>query len=259
MTRSQINRALLLMGLSLVSALPVTAQSGNTKALPTMRTATTDLNGDGKPEQIDISYTNSTPRQLALSINGAKLIEKDKGYDEADQPSFRIVTLDNTSKTRQIAVELMSPGGQGETLFYRWDGRAIRRVGAVPNAENVTGNRVVKGNLYMDFWTCAQRFVLDPRTQTLKFVRQPTYKVGVSATVKQAFSLRKEHTAGSSAAASLSPGTKIELVEFWSPTARPEDSARANAWFLIKATDGKTGWARLDTFEKKVEGLIYGG
>jgi hypothetical protein len=254
-----VGAVLVFGGLSFSAPLPAAVQSKSTQGLPSVRTATTDLNGDGKQEKIDIFYTKDSPRQLVLSVNGTKLTEKDKGYDEEDSPSFRIVKLDSAKKAQQIAVELAGPSSLGETLFYRWDGKAIRRIGSVPNAEKITGNGAVYGSVYMDFWTCSQKYVFNPKTQTLTFVRQPMYSVGESATVKQSFPVLREHTTGSGTVANVAPGSKIQLVMFWSPASQPEDSTKANSWFLIKTATGLSGWTRLDTFEKKVDGLIHGG
>lgn len=237
-------------------AAPVFAQSAAKP--PEVRAASADLNGDGKAEKIAISFAGQNPVRFTLSVNSIKLA--DKGDDFCDESQgFQIVKIDASAKTRQIAVRFQGPSDAEETRFYRWDGSTIRRVGVVERAVAVSGNGVVYAGIWMGFWQCAQKFALDSKTQTLAFVRQPAYYVGVPATVKQTFPVRQDHTAVSGIVASVAPGSKIQLLLFWSASARPESSRETNGWYLIKTATGLCGWARFDSLREKVEGLPYAG
>ena len=85
------------------------------------------------------------------------------------------------------------------------------------------------------------------------------YFVGVPATVKQTFAVRQDHTTVSGIVASVAPGSKIQLLLFWAASPRPEASRETNGWYLIKTATGLCGWARLDSFREKVDGLPYAG
>jgi hypothetical protein len=186
------------------------------------------------------------------------LVDKASRFSE-ESPGFRIVKIDSAGKTRQIAARFIGPNDLEETRFYRWDGRAIRRVGVVPSAMEVSGNGAVYAGVWMGFWRCAQKFAFDPKTQTLVYVRQPGYYVGVPATVKQPFPVHIDHAAGSGAVASVAPGSKIQLLLFWSAASPPEAGTKDNSWYLIRTATGLCGWARFDAFRDKVEGLPYAG
>jgi hypothetical protein len=247
---------LFLSGALLSSATAVHAQSKT--APPEVRAASADLNGDGKPEKIGIAFTGQNPVRFTLSVNSVKLADKADSFSD-ESPGFRVVKIDSAGRTRQIAVRFIGPNDLEETRFYRWDGRAIRRVGVVPSALDVSGNGAVYAGVWMGFWRCSQKYALDPKTQALVFVRQPGYYVGVPATAKQSFPVRLEHAGGSGVVASVAPGSKIDLLLFWSASARPEASGETNSWYLIRTATGLCGWARLDSFREKVEGLPYAG
>lgn len=247
----------LFAGVLIPPANPTFAQTG---AEPTtVRSATVDLDGDGKPEKIAVSGTKTSPLRLVLSVNNAKRTETNQGFDSDVVPGFRVVKLDNNSKARQISVDFIQLSGLTQTCFYRWDGKAIHRIGVVENAEKPSGNGTINGSVYMGFWSCKQKYVLNPKTQTLRTVRQSTYSVGIPATVKEPFSILQDHTDESHVEALAAPGSKIQLVKFWSPAADPTDSTEANSWFLIKTATGLSGWTRLTDFKEKVDGLVFGG
>ncbi|MES2462902.1 MAG: hypothetical protein V4671_20145 [Armatimonadota bacterium] len=223
-----------------------------------VRAASADLNGDGRSEKIAVTFAGQNPVRFTLTVNSTKLVGKADEFAE-ESPGLRIVKIDSVGKSRQIAIRFIGPNDLEETRFFRWDGKAIRPVGVVPNAPEVLGNGAVYAGVWMGFWRCSQKFALDPKTQTLSYVRQPGYYVGVPATVKQSFPVRSDHAAGSGVVASVAPGSKIELLLFWSPLARPESSGEANGWYLIKTATGLCGWARLDAFREKVKELPYAG
>jgi hypothetical protein len=100
---------------------------------------------------------------------------------------------------------------------------------------------------------------LDPKTQTLTLVRQPAYYVGTPTTVKRTFPIHLDHAAGSAVVATVSPGSKIQLLLFWSAASQPEMTREENAWYLIKTATGLCGWARFDSFREKVSELPYAG
>jgi hypothetical protein len=254
--KRQVNALLLFAGLSL-SSVPLAFSQSKTPS-PEVHSANADLNGDGTQEKIQISADRSSRGAFFLSVNGVKLPKAFSTYDDTT-PGFRIVKIDSASKTRQIALHIPGPNDDGETFFYCWDGKSIRNIGEVPNAETISGNRVVYGGIWMAFWTCKQKYAFNPKTQTLTFVRQPVYPVDIPATVKETFPIFREHTTGSATAATVSPGSKIHLVSFWAPTAEPKDSLPENRWFLVRTAKGISGWARFDTFTEKVDGLPYAG
>ena len=148
-------------------AAPVSAQSAAKP--PEVRAASADLNGDGKTEKIAISFAGQNPVRFTLSVNSAKLADKADDFCDESQ-GFRIVGIDASAKTRQIAVRFQGPSDAEETRFYRWDGSAIRRVGVVERALEVSGNGAVYAGIWMGFWQCSEKFALDAKTQTLAFV-----------------------------------------------------------------------------------------
>jgi hypothetical protein len=254
--RLHILVSLLLMGVSLSLAAPLFAQS--TKAIPEVRSASADLNGDGKPEKIAMTSQGENPVRFTITVNGVKFVNKAESFTD-QAPGFRVVKIDSVGKARQLAVRFIGPNDYGETRFFRWDGKALHLIGAVPNAENITGNGAIYARVWMGFWACKQKYAFNPKTQMLIYVPQPAYYAGTPATVKNTFPIYLEHTSGSSVIANVSPGSKIQLVLFWTSTALPENSTEKNGWYLIKTATGLCGWARLDSFREKVEGLPWAG
>jgi hypothetical protein len=244
------------LGGSLCTGTAVSAQAN--AAPPEVRAASADLNGDGKPEKIAISFSGENPVRFTLTVNSVKLVDKASSFAEESR-GFEIVKINSAAKARQIAVRFIGPNDLEETRFFRWDGRAIRSVGVVPSATEITGNGSVYTGVWMGFWRCSQKFSFDPKTQTLTLVRQPAYYVGTSTTVKRPFPIYLDHAAGRAAVATVAPGSKIQLLLFWSAASRPEMTREENAWYLIKTASGLCGWARFDSFRGKVQELPYAG
>jgi hypothetical protein len=246
--------------LSTLSTLPTTAQEPAAPPPPVftkVRSETADLNGDRKPETIDILADREKPPKYYVAINGVRMT--DGFYSDEDLPGLNIVKMDSAAKKQQLAVLVPGPSDQGDTQFYQWDGKALQKLGSVPNVAKISGNSTVIGGAWMGFWNCKLKYVFEPKTQKIVFVRETSYKLNVPADVVGSFPIYKTRAIDNSHATVLAPGAKITLITFWPSSPLPQDTPMDNGWYRIKTAKGETGWAKFGAFKDHVEGLPYAG
>ncbi len=211
-----------------------------------LKVAKTDLNGDGKVEEISISGITEIGNFI-LKIDNVSI--KGELGDEVD--GFIIVDIDTKDQYKEIAVHTPGPSDDDEYLIYWYDGKSIKEMGKLMRWPKFPGNGIVLVDNWMGFWQKRDKYVLDNKTRTLYLVPQEFYYVGIEATVKESFPIYKTRT-GSEVVANLKPGSKIFILVC---DTSPDDYD--SHWYLIKSETGLVGWAALKSFTGKVEGLPW--
>lgn len=189
--------------------------------------AVVDLNGDGKAERISLS--SLTDRGDFLLQVGPASVRGRLGYLVG---GFRIVDIDAADKYREIAVHTPGPSDDFEWLVYWYDGKAIRQVAHLARFPRFTGAGIVYVRDWMGWWWKSERYVLDPKTHTLRMTSQ-MYHVGVRARVNTGFPLYAGRNS-KSVIANLRVNSAA-LIMLWEPKSK---------WYVVKSESDIVGWAQ---------------
>lgn len=215
---------------------------------------TVDLNGDGRPERVRLTTVQNSSR-FTLWVDDQKISGFLGGVpDDGDfaPDGFLLVDLDTADRYKEIAVHSPGPSDDDEYLLFWYDGKVLRQVGKVSRWPTFVGNGIVLADDWQGFWARRKKYVLDRATHQLRFVPQEFYWVGVQATVKTSFPLYYQRNS-KNVVANLLPASKIDLLV----CDLAEEDKFGKQWYLIRSTTGLVGWARLDSFQDKVQDLPW--
>ncbi|MBC7807018.1 MAG: hypothetical protein H7145_12810 [Akkermansiaceae bacterium] len=217
--------------------------------------ASTDISGDGKPDNIAVT-SNTARSRFTLTINGRQLVVPHDSFMDG-LPGFRIVRLSEGAKQAYIAVSLIGANDHNEHYFFLYDGKAIRRAGVLPGTYTAPGNGVVYIQRWNGFWMGNSKYAVG-KNGVLQFTPQAGYYVGVSGTATQTFPIRVSPTKTGSVVANVSPNSKIDLLLFM-PYGKEPVAGAESGYYLIKTQTGLCGWADFKSFQNRVIGLPYAG
>lgn len=212
-----------------------------------VKSAEADLNGDGKVEKIVL---NEDPDRDGFKLTVARLSATGR-LESGEADGFIIVDIDKNDKYREVAVHTPGPSDDDEYLIYWYNGTSIREVGRLSRWPTFFGNGIVHVKNWMGFWSKTEKYVLQKHTRTLKRIPQEFYYVGIEAIVKESFPIYKTRK-GVHRVAYLKAVSNILLL-----VCDPSDEDFFSHWYLIKSSTGLIGWARLGSFSRKVEGLMW--
>ena len=207
-----------------------------------------DINGDGKLDEISISAISESG-DFVLKINEISI--KDKVGEEEEVDGFIVIDIDATDKYKEVAVHNPGPSSDDEYVIYYYDGKSIIEMGRIKRWPNFFGNGIILVDDWMGFWSKRDKYVLNNKTRKLDFVPQEFYYVGVEAKVKESFPIYRKRE-GSEIVANLKPDSKI-LIILCDVSSKDYECH----YYLIKSETGLIGWAKLKSFQYKVEGLPW--
>jgi hypothetical protein len=229
----------------------------------TVTSATADLNGDGRPENIRLTSqaaTDKLPLRYTLTINGVAVSGAFKDLPD-EVPGFKVVQIDGGSKRREIMVVGLGPNDFHETAFYRWDGKKAAFLGIVPTVPEIKGNGAVYARIWMGFWSRIEKFVMDAKTGRLAPVPQPFYYVGLKPKVRTTFAIRRAPAAAAPSVASVAPGSVIEILLYQPPpqAVGKMGYSEENDWYLIRSETGLCGWVQMKRLRDHCVDLPFAG
>jgi hypothetical protein len=209
-----------------------------------VKSLSVDLNGDGKPESIQLRWREGDPTYVlqagSVSIQG-------RG-DERTVEGVTVIDLDTREPTRELVVHVTLPLDERRMDLYGFDGKALRPLGSVPAITQTHGNGILLSDDWWGFWTRRDKYVLNREQWRLERVRQPYYYVGQEARVLQSFPLAFDRT-GAPVVAHLAPDSTIQVLA--ADTSIPGQYP----WFLVKSSTGLLGWAEGQTLVRNTQGL----
>ena len=220
---------------------------------PLHKTATVDVNGDGKPDTVSLAV-KAEANQFTLSINSARITAS---YEDTynNIPGFQVLKLNGNSKVRYLAVLLSGESDLRETRLYLYNGKMIRPAGVVPDAITApTG--IVYAQWWMGFWQCKGKFA-PGANGVVKIVPQAAYFVGKSGKASNTFIIRSAPTATAPLVANVAPGSTVELLLFKPLGAAPDDPEKG--YYLIKTVSGLCGWVDYKDMKGKLPDLPWAG
>lgn len=256
-----IPSALLLATAMATLSRPTAAQQRTdaTQPKPIVKSANVDLNGDGKADKITFKATNEEGA-FALTVNGTTLRDK---IGDTGEPTggFRVIDIESGDRMKEIVVVNFGANDYNQCVYYRYNGKRIRRIGDTPfdpgNSGSV-GAGFVYGDYWMGFWARTDKYALNAKTGLLARVPQEFYFVDKKATVTKSFSVYRSRTSGQ-ILANVAKDSRIVVVLHAPPSAVGTRRPEARQWYLIKTERGLLGWAYFSDLESKTSGLPFAG
>ena len=122
----------------------------------------TDLNSDGKTEQINLELIEGTFDQFILKI-GDKEHKDELGIEGID--GFKIIDINKYDKYKEIAVHTPGPSDDDEYLIYWYDGENIIEMDYLARWPKFLGNGILYVDNWEDFWIRRDKMVLDDKQE----------------------------------------------------------------------------------------------
>lgn len=220
-----------------------------------------DLNFDSREETVKLKYVPDN-LDFTLSVNNQSVSGV---FMDAYDAVIEIVDIDRNDGLREIVVKGFGSSDQTECFFFHFKDGKIVKCGYLPSNLGIKadGSKILTEINWMGFYSIENKYEFDSRAGTLTPISEELYEVNIPAEVKEEFVLLKYRNDDSERSAVLKPGTKITLVKTdITPVCELGTDSRFDMmcdWFLIRTSDGREGWIRLNTFNEKVEGLIWAG
>ncbi|MBZ4417598.1 VCBS repeat-containing protein [Myxococcus sp. RHSTA-1-4] len=211
-----------------------------------VKSASVDLNGDGKPEALSLEWDEGKD-QFVLKAGNATLRGKTDGNEPA---GFTVVDIDSGDKRKEVAVHTGETDQDKQEHLFAFDGKGLKALGSVPALTEARGNGIILSDSWQGFWNRRVKYVLDARAGKVTEVPQEMYAVGVEATVKVSFPLARSRTE-KTPVATLAQGSRIQVLAA-APVGR-------GYLFLVKSSTGLLGWADEKSLVEKTEGLPLAG
>jgi len=236
-------KRLLLLTLFFLLLIPLKSFS----AYKFVKSAEVDLNGDNKTEKILLTDTTELG-DFKLKIGEYSVTGK---LEEGEPDGFIVVDIDKNDKSKEIAVHTPGPSDDDEYIIYGYSGHSIDTMGNLARWPTFFGNGIIHVKSWMGFWSKTEKYVLHKGTRSLKRVSQEFYSVGIEVIVKDSFPIYKTRK-GKQLVAYLKPISNINIL-----VCDPSSEDYSSHWYLIKSSPGLIGWAKLGSFSRKVEGLMW--
>ncbi|MBU1023916.1 hypothetical protein KKB99_06505 [bacterium] len=211
--------------------------------------AEVDLDGDGKPEKIEI-----IPKHWCW---GNDLFINDKLMENTSSDRFCIVDLDKSDDFKELLV-VFSP----YFTFKRSDAGFVytyfnKKVEPVLDKSiqitRIMGDGLVYCQKNLPVGSAIEKYILDNETRKLNLIEADTFYTNLEITVKDSFSLQTKMNT-QQILCDVNPNDVITLVACTIVESNePVDSYWSDYyWYQIKTPNGLTGWAEYRTFKDRL-------
>ncbi|QRN98502.1 hypothetical protein JRI60_05475 [Archangium violaceum] len=199
------------------------------------RTASADLDADGKPESITLDVKDST---FVLSAGKARA----EGRFEGPVKGFTVVDLASDDPRREVLLQGQGAGGVPAYRLFRLTGGALQELALPPGQPGISGNRILLADVPMAFWVRRDKYLYDAAKPGFTEVPQPLYFVGKGVVPEQPLKLLVSRE-GNSVVTEVAAKTPVVVLAF-SPApdaARDDDS---QGWYVVLTRQHLLGWVR---------------
>lgn len=203
----------------------------------------TDLDGDGKPEVIEVLDAEIRVGKHRLACEGPPCAVEVHDLSSED-PLRELVVLETGMRDDRLArIYRLTKAGLVELKLTRPGGE-----GVFPEAVTTSGNGILLTDERHRLYLRREKFV--PDGAGLKLVPQPFWSVGQVLPVDRSAPIR-ESIGGAVVVANLKPGSEVTVVL---------ESAEKPEWFLLRTSTGLVGWIDLETLRSASDRVaaIYG-
>jgi len=223
--------------------------------------AEADLDGDGIDETIAMEYVTEVG-DFVLRIDDQEIA----GWLEPDLMGFEIVDIDTGDEYVEVVVTTAGPSDDYESIIYGYQDGRIVEMDHITGYVRFSGDGTMLVDNWMGFWMRRDKYVLDP-ARRLHLVPQELYSIcewssiealGLECTVLDPFPIYNDRE-GTELLEDLESGSFITVIACYDPPLDTDDSYvdYYGDWYLIRSEIGLTGWARLESFWDKLEGLHW--
>lgn len=202
----------------------------------------TDLDGDGKPETIEI-------REEEVRIGGAKV-----PCGGIEMCSVAIHDVSSADASKEVALTELGPRDDAAVTLYRYDQGKLTELSfrkptdgewsSTPSAIATSGNGIVLADFAQRTYTRREKYVA--QGAGLAYVPQPFWLVGYGLHVDRSLPITRT-IGGSEVVANVRPDSDVTLVL---------ESADHEGWFLVHISSGLTGWAQLEALMSASDSLM---
>ncbi|MDI6851116.1 MAG: hypothetical protein QMD82_04175 [bacterium] len=161
-----------------------------------------------------------------------------------------LVNLTNTYAEGEFTLNIKNLQFYGE-LCDSVKGNTIKPLRKLSRWPHFSGNGIIYIDDWMGLWKKREKYVLNQRTEELERVPQEFYYVGAEAPLTKSFPIYRTRE-NNKVVAYLREKSNIFII-----FCEPKDSNLFKHQYLIKSKSGLLGWASLESFEYKVEGLLW--
>ena len=213
---------------------------------------TMDLDGDGKPETIDLNISVSKDANYTLFVNDLSI----SGWADNPSQGFHIVDIDPSDRYKEIIVEAYGPSNDYDSYFYYYDGNSLIFMGSTEGLcgsdRTVAGDGTVFGRtrghlLHTWFYTDEYRLNSSRLLEHVpKDLYYDTFYIDCqdeemadflpNLTALISFKLLKEPKKGSSSF-TVKEGDRLSFV-----------GSDDKQWCLFETADKRQGWLRVEPF-----------
>ena len=213
-------------------------EKNNMSSFEFVMSASADLNGDGKAENISVSEISDLG-DYQLSVNQISIDGKLGPYLKIK--GVVVIDIDTTDAYKEIAIH--APG-YGSDL-YGFDGTKIIKIGRLGENAIFPGDGTITTGFWSGYWLMKVQYEYTS-DRVLKVIPQEFSFVGVDATVKEPFPIFEKRDS-EKIVKMLEKDSRVHLIltnfaANSSPTWHSDDVQ--NRWFLVKAPDGVVGWMK---------------
>lgn len=211
------------------------------------RSASGDLDGDGKTETVELRMDAKGNYTITVGKAAVRDSVRQANFEE---PTMRleIVDFDKRDKDKEILFYLRSDIDSlidMEYRYYRYDGRKLSKLWSQTGGDvHLSGNGEIQVSTWDCFWLARAAYRFDRKSKQVGAVPQPFRYVGLEATVHKRFKLwhRIDKKALSGTVTWIEPGEKIEILL----------QGRADL-YLVKSAQGIVGWAKQKTITSSTD------
>jgi hypothetical protein len=243
---------------TLALALLLVASASLAADLKFAKSATADLNGDGRSERVYLTISKDISTRSTLHMGTTSTAVR------AELPEgLAVVDIDNRDRLKEIVVRCSNAGDGWYHLVYSYDGKSIALVGEIGTAPEFTGRGIVYAKSWMGSFAIKQKFVLDSKKRKLEELRQPMYYIGRTFRTEESFAIHAS-TQDASVVANIEPKSQILIVALaFQPVKKKmwksdKYETIQHEWYLIKSQSGLMGWASAEDVQQHVPVSVAG-
>jgi hypothetical protein len=234
--------------------LNVESTTNENAGFSTKISASADLNGDGKDEEI-VLWVRDNPYGEEVVSYLLQIGDEEMEYSgSAIDPLFKVVDILKTDRFREIAVSEQGPSNDDATVFYRYDADTLKTLSVIPGFLGRYPDSDGEGKVKVDgsgtirtrsrgeilhTWFYDSEYVLNEKDE-LVVVEKGLYEMNAEVEVIKEIVLKE-------AKGSNLPGITLNIGE--KVTIKETDN---KSWCSVTNSEGQTGWFEIRNFDEMV-------
>ncbi|HEY0097303.1 MAG TPA: hypothetical protein VGB96_23455, partial [Archangium sp.] len=200
-----------------------------------LREASADLDGDGKPESLQLEVKDAA---FVLSAGGARA----EGRFEGPAQGLTVVDLSADEPQREVLIQGQGAGGTPAYRLFRLKAGALQELALPPGKPTISGNGILLADVPLGFWERRDKYLYDAAKPGFTEVPQPVYFVGQGFVPEQPLKLLVSR-GGEASVTEVAAKTPVVLLAF-SPAPGAARGSDAQGWYLVLTRQHLLGWVK---------------